>query len=145
MNLPPKLGVVGGLFLPKAPSGMGISSHPATFSPEPAPQATLAVRGYHTKCRRAAGAMHSTMTHGLDYNDLRLGSDDLGRIPYAGTGREPSSGVRVMNFVVTGSLGHVGRPLTQELVSRGHEVIFLHPLVPFHSHDQSTGSGGGLR
>lgn len=30
-----------------------------------------------------------------------------------------------MKFVVTGSLGHVGRPLTEELVQRGHDVVVV--------------------
>ena len=30
-----------------------------------------------------------------------------------------------MKFVITGSLGHVGRPLTEELVKRGHDVTVV--------------------
>jgi nucleoside-diphosphate-sugar epimerase len=30
-----------------------------------------------------------------------------------------------MNIVITGSIGHIGKPLTQELIKRGHTVTVV--------------------
>jgi len=49
-----------------------------------------------------------------------------------------------MKFVITGSLGHVGRPLTEELVKRGHDVTVVSSKADRRAEIESLGAKSAI-